>query len=226
MKEIGKNAFSIWASSDSVWSGWAKPIPFVMLYDLEKQCSSLVTPLKIPQLLYTNEVQANTAIIVDLHDIDAVLEGLALAQLGYRPIPVYNGTCPPCGSIALIENRGIMNALVMGAKLLKSIELSNFAPPVFLLDSNRAFKCRKNSLIFDNGYDIYAQDLPSADFFIKQKISKIIVRCNNHFINDDIKIILYKYQQKGIKIFSCCGYEKEKEISIKKPPSRIVRHFS
>ena len=225
MNETGKNAFRIWTPSDSVWSGWVKPIPFVM-YDLENQCSSLVTPLKIPQLLYTNEVRANTAMMVDLHDISAIEEGIALAQLGYRPVPVYNGTCPPCGSIALIENRGIMNALVMGAKLLENIEFSNFALPTFLLDSNRVFRCRKNSPIFDNGYDIYAQDLPSADFFIKQQISKIIVRCNNHFINDDIKIILYKYQQKGIKIFSCCGYEKEKEVSIKKPPSRIVRHFS
>ena len=94
------------------------------------------------------------------------------------------------------------------------MEISNDAPPTFLLDSNRMNRFKMNVSVFDNSWDIYAQDLPSAEYFLKNGINKIIVRGEK--IQKDLRKILYKFQKKGIKILYTNGYEEPKGVKIKK----------
>ena len=72
-----------------------------------------------------------------------------------------------------------------------------------------------NESVFDNSWDIYAQDIPSAEYFLKNDIHKIIVRSDS--IQEDLKKILYKIQSKGLEIFFTDGYEPPKKVKINKP---------
>ena len=122
------------------------------------------------------------------------------------------------GAMATVNNRAIEIGLIKGAIELKKIEIEKNAPPVFLLDSNRLNRFKMRISIFDNSWDIYNQDLPTAEYFIQNNISKIIVRAEK--INGDLKKILYEFQKKKIKIFFTNGYEIPKEITIKKPSKK------
>ena len=59
---------------------------------------------------------------------------------------------------------------------MKKIEIKENANPVFLLDLNRLNRYKISDSLFDNSYDIYDQDLPSAKFFLDNGIDTIIVR--------------------------------------------------
>ena len=71
-----------------------------------------------------------------------------------------------------------------------------------------------NVSVFDNSWDIYDQDIPTAEYFLKNGITKIIIRGEE--IQRDLKIILYKYQKKGIEILFTNGCEELKKVKIKK----------
>ena len=83
------------------------------------------------------------------------------------------------------------------------------------LDKNRTNRFKMDSSVFDNSWDIYDQDMPSAEYFLKNGIKKIIVRGAS--IQKDLRVILYKFQKKGIQIFFTNGYEK--------PSRMIIRRF-
>ena len=78
---------------------------------------------------------------------------------------------------------------------------------------------KMNLSVFDNSWDIYPQDIPSKEYFIQNGINKIIIRSEE--IRIDLNKILYDYQNAGIKIFFTNGYEKPKEIKIKKIKDRM-----
>lgn len=117
-----------------------------------------------------------------------------------------------------VNNHAIEIGLIQGASELKKMKIEENAPPAFLLDSNRMNRLKMNVSVFDNSWDIYDQDLPTAEYFIKNDINKIIVRGEK--LNKDLKRILYKFQKKKIKIFFTNGYETPKEVYIKKPSKR------
>lgn len=209
----GKDIFKIWAPVGAKWVDWVRPVPFVAidndlkLYDI----GSFI----IPKINYIDKVSLDTAIIVDLSGNESIKEGIALAKLGFRPIPIYNGTNEQQGAIATVNNHNIEIGLIKGAVELQKIELDNNAPPVFLLDSNRTNRFKMNVSIFDNSWDIYNQDMPSAEYFLKNGITKIIVR--GRVIQRDLKKILYEFQKKGIEILFTTGYEEPKKVIIRKP---------
>lgn len=218
----GRNAYKIWAPAASIWSGWVRPVCFAAI-DATNSESRLVTDLTVPRILYIEESAANTAVIVDLPDKYGVEEGLALAKLGFRPIPVYNGTAPQHGARAIVGNSRIETALLYGANEIAKIMIPSNAPPAFLLDSNRSYKRKTSEPIFDNGWDLYGQDLPSAHFFLEHGITQIIVRSRS--IQKDLSVILYNFAKKGIKIFFTEGYLKAKEVPVKKPPKKVMNLF-
>lgn len=83
--------YKIWAPNGALWTEWAKPVLFAN------------TPkgsfeLQIPKLKWIAQTDYTTAIIVDLPGKEGVQEGLALARLGYRPVPLYNGVYGPNGA--------------------------------------------------------------------------------------------------------------------------------
>lgn len=209
----GRDIFKIWAPVGARWVDWVRPVPFVAI-DSEDFKIYKVIDFKIPKINYIDKVQEDTAIILDLPGYSSVLEGIALGNLGFRPIPIYNGTNEQKGAISIVDNHAVESVLIWGALEIKKIEIGNEAPPVFLLDSNRMLRIKMNSTMFDNSWDIYAQDIPTAQYFLKNGINKIIVRGEN--IQKDLNKILYQFQKEGIKILFTNGYEEPKIVNIKK----------
>ena len=210
---VGKDIFKIWAPVGAKWIDWVRPVPFIEINDYTK--TNEFCDFRISNIDYIKEFSVDTAIIVDLPSYNSIKEGLGLAKLGFRPIPIYNGTNEQEGTISNVTNHAIELGLIWGASELNKIKISNDAPPAFLLDSNRMHRYKMDISIFDNSWDIYPQDIPSAEYFIKNGINKIIIRGKS--IQKDLNKILYKFQQKGIRILFTDGYEEPKEIILKKP---------
>lgn len=209
----GKDIFKIWAPVGAKWVDWVRPVPFVAINEYMK--SYEIYDFIISNINYLSEIPENTAIIIDLPGCDSIKEGLAIAKLGFRPIPIYNGTNEQEGAMATVDNHAIEIGLIKGAIELEKLKISDVAPPVFLLDSNRTNRFKMDISVFDNSWDIYDQDIPSAEYFLKNGINKIIVR--GELIQKDLSKILYKFQKEAIKILFTNGYEEPKEVMIKKP---------
>ena len=207
-----KEIYKIWAPDKKRWVDWVRPVPFINIDDSSSRKEFI--DYRIPSINYLKEVLNDTALIIDIPGIDSIKEGIALAKLGYRPIPIFNGTNPPIGTISTTNNQIIKPLLIWGAFELKNIKLKNDAPPVFLLDQNRLNRYKINNGIFDNSWDIYDGDLPSPKYLLENGINKIIVRSN--FQAKDLRKILYKWQKNNIKIFFTNGYEEPKELKLKK----------
>jgi len=213
---LGKEIYKIWAPPESEWTDWVRPVPFVAIGDTYK--INRVMKFALPTTDYIDAQEENTAIIIDLPDCDSIREGLALAKLGFRPIPLFNGTFEQSGAMALVDNHVIVSALILGASDLKKFDIPQNAPPAFLVDSNRMHRFKMNASAFDNSWDLYDQDMPSGEYFINKGINRVIVR--GQAIQKDIARILYKFQKCGITILFTDGYEKPNVITIKKPHGR------
>ena len=206
-----REAYDIWAPANIKWSSWVRPVPFVT----PSFCAQSHNDRAGSTPFFEN-LSPNTAIILDLPSYFGVFEGAALAHIGWRPIPLYNGTTEQHGAIALVDNNGIKSALLHFAEVLEELEIKEDAPPVFLLDSNRMHRYKANVSIFDNSWDLYVQDMPSPDFFLNNRINKIVL-CG-YKIHRDIHKILYKYQNRGITILYTNGLDPPNKTTLKKPP--------
>ena len=214
----GRDIFKIWAPTNSKWTNWVRPVPFVGIdYNFNNY---EVGDFSIPNCYFLKKLSTNTAIIVDLPGNESIKEGLAIAKLGFIPIPIYNGTDTQEGARATVDNQAIKTGLIEGATELKNMKINKDAPPVFLLDSNRTNRYKMDISIFDNSWDIYAQDMPSAEYFKSNNIYKIIIVAD--FIQNDLKKILYTYQTKGIQILFTQGYEEPKNVVIKKTKEKPI----
>lgn len=192
----GKAIYQTWAPSGKKWVDWVRPVPFIELHTQKK--GYCVSELYIPEQIKVPQADGKTAIIVDLPGTDSIEMGLALAKKGYRPIPIYNGVEEQQGARATTDNQSIDVALFYGAKELEQISIPEEAPPVFLLDTNRLQRYKIDDSIFDNSWDVYPQDMPSAKYFKAQGIENILV------IGDggarDLKKILRNFKKKGLRI--------------------------
>ena len=195
-KEAIKEIYKIWAPENDKWSGWVRPVPFVGINDKSKQYVN--SNVSLPAIEYAEELTEKTAIIVDLPGRDSLLEGLSLAKIGYRPVPTYNGTMEQKGARATVDNQSIGEMLLWGATALADMELEEDLPPAFLLDKNRLQRYKLNGAIFDNSYDVYSQDLPTAEYFVNNGINRIIVVCDS--LSKDLKKILKTYKKKKLVV--------------------------
>lgn len=213
----GKEVYKIWAPSNNKWTSWVRPVPFVEIdYNFKIYQSDNFQISKIEDV---KDLGNNSAIIIDLPGIESIEAGIEFAKLNFIPIPVYNGTMEQEGVLSTTDNKEIIYGLIKYARILKDIKVDDNAKPAFLLDSNRMNRYKLDSSVFDNSWDIYAQDLPSAEFLIKNDIEKVLIISN--IIREDLRKILYKYQKKGIKVFLKKEYELPKLVKIKKPKQNI-----
>lgn len=208
-----KEIYKIWAPYGKKWVDWVRPVPFVQMNFYLKQYNH--SEFAIPTVSYIDENTTNTAILVDLPGMESVKEGLALSGKGFRPIPIFNGTAEQQGSSATSDNQSVGDALALGAPILAGMELKDEACPAFLTDRNRLQRFKMNVSVFDNSWDVYYQDLPSANYLTDNGIKKVIVVGQN--IARDLKKILYDYQKKGIEIYLTNRYEMPKKVRILKP---------
>lgn len=211
----GKEIFAIWAPFGKKWVDWVRPVPFVAVNEYSKgyNISNITTPINFIDMGCTD-----TAIIVDLPGAQSVKAGIELAKSGFRPIPIFNGTIEQYGARATVDNQSVGIALINGAVELSKIKISDDALPAFLLDSNRMNRFKMEVALFDNSWDVYPQDLPSAEYFINNGIKKIIIIGES--LSKDLKKILYGFQNKNIEIFLTKGYEAPKKVKIHRPLHR------
>lgn len=213
----GKEAYRIWAPEGGKWSGWVRPVPFLAAETASRAYLDFYSA--VPAAEYVDEAWAGAAVIVDLPGTESVREGIALAKAGYRPVPIYNGTVEQQGARAAADNQSVGKALVMSTAELAQIEISGDALPAFLTDSGRRNRFRMEHSLFDNSWDIYPQDLPSAEYFQKNEIRKIIVIGDE--ISADLKKILYGFQKKKMEIFLAERYGIPKRAVLHRPIRRI-----
>lgn len=212
-KVTDKEIYKIWAPAGKKWVDWVRPVPFVEINEHSKMYSFSMD--MIPTIDFMDEKCAGAAIIVDLPGAESVKEGIALAKVGYRPIPIYNGTIEQTGARATVDNQSVGVALSWGASELRKIEISDDALPAFLTDSNRMNRFKMEASLFDNSWDVYHQDLPSAEYFLNHGIHKIIIVGES--VSKDLKKILYGFQKKKIEIYLTRRYETLKKVRIHRP---------
>ncbi len=217
-----KEVYKIWAPTGKKWVDWVRPVPFVEMEHFTKGYGSCGnTDNGARRAEYADEAWKDAAFIVDLPGGESVWEGIALAKKGYRPIPIFNGTAEQKDARATTNNESASLALMQYAEVLAGIELSDNARPAFLTDRNRLQRYRVDLGIFDNSWDVYHQDLPTAEYFLANNIHKIVIVGQS--VARDLAKILRPFQKKGIEIFLTNGYEAPRKVVLRKPllPEKI-----
>ena len=193
MKRGNVEAYKAWAPDGVLWSQWAKPVLFA---NMQSKCDG---GLNVPELGWIKRVDFSTAVIVDLPYVAGVLEGLALARLGFRPVPLYNGVCGPSDMKEVVTAAGIVDALSRSAAELSAMDIRRDAPPAFMLDWTRMAGLGTEPRTYDNRWSVFPQDMPSASCLLANRITSVIVRTPN--IQIDLGHILYRYQEQGITVY-------------------------
>ena len=212
---LGKDVYKCWYKENNKWCKWIKPTLFV---DLDNQILKDIVDYEIPHIFYVDKLRSDTAIIIDEDGDKTIKEGIALINFGYTLVPLFNSPYPLPKSRSLVNNSSIAALLIWGAAILKDKDVVDDAPPVFLLNSNRLNRYRKDKSLFDNSYDIYSQDLPTSNYFKNNGIKNIIVKSDK--INPHLNEILNKYRKNGINILYTNGFELPKKAKLKKVPKK------
>lgn len=160
--------FLAWAPPSSVWSPWVKPVLFAQL----PESVTLTSPPALP-VRWLPALSADQALIVDVSGEDAVVMGLALARVGYRPVPLFNANN---SDRAVLSQDRIIAALISGTALLQRLTLPPDAPPAFLLDADRLSPMIHPAPgLFDNRWTVFPQDFPSATRLRAQGITQVTI---------------------------------------------------
>ena len=208
---IGKEIYKIYAPNGTKWTEWIRPVPFVAIDTYNRKPILNWLDRKV---MFTNKYEKDAAIFVDLPGKESIELGISLAHMGYRPIPLFNGTDEQPASQATTDTYLVESCLINASKKLKNISLTNDANPAFLLDSTRTNRYRAKETIFDNSWDLYKQDIPTFQYFKENGIYKIIVIGNT--IQRDLKKIFFEFQDAGIEFYLTDGYTSAKKVILKK----------
>ena len=213
--KLSWEVYKQFVSSENIWSNWVRPVPFVNIGVGKKSFASMYNERHIFDRTELDTFGCKTAIIVDMPGADSAMVGANLAKEGFRVVPLYNGTIEQLGARATTDCQSASEALVWLGSKLQEININADAMPVFLLDSNRLLRFRRKMLNrFDNSWDIYSQDMPSAQYLRDNDIEKILVVGEK--IAPDLKRILLKYQKSGIDIYLKKMYGEPKKIKLRK----------
>ena len=194
-----KELFKTWAPPSAPrWSQFAKPALFIQA-PLTQGPGGLFIE-EVPSQIKNLSVR-ETMVIVDLKGARSVSGALALAKAGYRPVPLYNGIQEAqIGDLTLaVDQKEVVEALVIGADLLPGMPLFDDAPPAFMLDYNRDKKLDDLTGIYDNRWSADFEDLPSADYLKGSFITDVILWTEGE-VRRDLQPILKQYQQEGLEV--------------------------
>ena len=198
--------YAIWAPETSLWSRWVKPVLFAHLDSALAEIPLTETACDVS---WAPPAGLKTVLVVDLPSANGVLAGLALAEKGYRPVPLYNAVPLPCGQPILGPSTGrpvaavnvwpILSSLRAGAERLAQLELPADAPPAFLLDANRAGEGRTmDPGEFDNRSTSFTTDFPSANFFASHGFNRMLLVQNDRLEpRPDLAHSLRRWQDAG-----------------------------
>lgn len=195
--------FESWAPTGSIWSSWVKPALFS---HLPRSPVATAESLTI-DISWMSIMQVPCAIVVDLPGAASVEYGLALASLGYRPIPLFNAIPLPVIEdespvVAAVDLEPILAALQVGAERLRSLSIPANAPPAFLLDANRqTARQAVTPGTFDNRSVAFITDFPSTARLSEHGIKHaILVRESQSALGDDLRFVLQTWQKAGLQL--------------------------
>lgn len=197
--------FDAWAPPGRPWSDWVKPAPFAHL-PAELPPAPDFPP---PDLSWAPPGAERVAVVVDLPGAESVHLGLALAALGYQPVPLFNACPPPgllypgpLGDVAVVRVGPLLAALVRGANQLPAPPPAPDAPPVFLVDADRQAAHRDPEPgAFDNRSVVFVTDFPSAARLAAHGITRaLLVRERAIGLGDDLRAALLEWQRAGMTL--------------------------
>ncbi len=196
--------FDIWAPDDSIWSKWAKPA----IFTVSLGGISLGGPFEKADLYTWRSGMGQTAAIINLPGVDSVKYGLALAEQGFRPVPLFNSID---GSGAILSVAPVRAALEEGAENLRLANIRPDAPPAFLLDSLRMEGSARPGA-FDNRWVVFPQDFPSSTFLLAHGIKRVILVQRNNVIDRDLAQVLGLWKRAGLEILVMNGELAEPDV--------------
>lgn len=195
-----EEAFLAWSPSGVRWSDWAKPVAFAQALPPatgDSPPSALGPWQSIP--LDWLPPASDTAIVADLPGTLAVSFGMAVAEQGYRPIPLFNACTGPA---EIVDMQQLIRALFEAADKFAEMSIPERAPPAFLIDANRLQG--GNNLQpgrFDNRWMVFPQDFPSAHVLLSERIQQVLlVRNGPVTVPDDLAHVLLRWKEGGIEL--------------------------
>jgi hypothetical protein len=206
--------FSVWAPSGAIWSPWVKPVLFA--HAASFVAAGKATPFEF-DLSWLPTNRTNGAIVVDLPGSDGVWLGLALARIGYRPIPLYNAAPAPERDLSLVPIGPILAAIIAATPELAKLNLPANAPPAFLLDANRrgGMEAAEPGR-FDNRSISFPTDFPSANLLLHRGIhSAVLVTETGGPPQPDLAHTLRRWQEAGIILAA-------KRLNTSNPPEPLI----
>lgn len=187
-----EDAFAAWAPEGAFWSDWTKPAPFV--HDVLLSNDPLEDSA-LPRLPLA--IDSRSAVIVDLDGAQAVYAGLALAERGFQPVPLFNGTNGPS---ALVNVGSIIEALARGAERVRSHRPAPDAAPAFLLDALRQ-SGTPLPVMYDNRWVVLPQDFPSGTLLLSRGIrSATLLQRGPAHVPEDLAHVLRRWQDQGVRL--------------------------
>lgn len=210
----GKELFEIWAPSDSMWSQWVSPALFAQI-----DCGSVSAVQANAPLpsWFEQAPRTDTAVILDLPGADSIRHAVALAERGYRPVPVINASPGPVGlqlnslaqpasskspAFVVLDMAPVVGEICSVTERLHKLTFAAGAPPVFILDSLRLRGTNPvRDDMFDNRWMVFPQDFPSARFLVDHKITRVmLVQTEKAQPQEDLCHALLRWQEAGIEI--------------------------
>jgi hypothetical protein len=198
--------FEAWAPAGGTWSNWVKPAPFAHLpRDLPPE-----PDMPPPDVSWVPAPGEGVALVVDLPGATSVHFGMALAGIGYQPVPLFNAIPPPVepgqpappADVSVVPVEPILSALVRGADWMRAHPPAADAPPAFLIDADRQSARRDLSPgAFDNRSVVFVTDFPSATLLTGHEITRaVLARREPGTIGKDLRHSLQLWQQGGMSL--------------------------
>jgi hypothetical protein len=192
----------IWAPPSSPWSLWAKPVLFA---HWPRPLPADWEPRPV-DLSWTPAAGERVAFLIDLPGAASVHFGLAVAAIGYRPVPLFSAIPPPLHegqTLSVISVEPIMAAIVGGADRLQSTSIPPDAPPAFLIDFARSTGAAAGLRpgTFDNRSIVFTTDVPSAARLAAHGVRRaILVQDEPGPLADDLEDLLRTWHADGLRL--------------------------
>jgi hypothetical protein len=190
--------YELWAPPGGLWTPWVKPVLFAQLQSNPAE-HKFPGDWRQRPIGWAPSPADRTAIIIDLPGADSVLTALALADKGYRPVPLFNCCLGPSPVLNLTP---VVDALNLGNEVLSKLAIPYHAPPAFVIDSRRSKgDTEPTPGKFDNRWVVLPQDFPSARFMLSHGVQQAVVA--HHRVGQpetDLAHVLRRWQEAGINI--------------------------
>ena len=162
------NTYRIWAPDNALWTQWAKPVLFA------RTLQQVPEKLVLPAVKWAPYGDGRTALFVDLPGKRGVLEGLALAQMGYRPVPLYNGVYGADKWSMAVDVTSVAETLYQGADriLVTSRPFMDYLHRVNGIAMDRMAYLPQHADLGMIDMDMQAEDNGVADFMFAGNIGK------------------------------------------------------